>query len=98
MYDLMNDDMTLDSQPIANPAYALREDEQGWTALVNLDNAAGVALNETALLVWKAVDGTRTAAQNHRGSEKMLFRRTAVPPRRRSGDSGDALGHGTYRT
>lgn len=41
----------------------MRESEQGWTALVNLDNAAGVALNETGFLLWQRIDGERTVAE-----------------------------------
>ena len=41
----------------------MREAEQGWTALVNLDISAGVALNETGLLVWQKIDGERTVAE-----------------------------------
>ena len=59
----MMNEVTLESRPVINPDCALREDGSGWTALVNLDNASGVALNETGLLVWEAVDGKRTAAQ-----------------------------------
>ena len=59
---MMQEKIVLASKPIANPAYASREDELGWTALVNLDIAAGVALNETGLLVWQTIDGTKTMA------------------------------------
>ncbi len=53
----------LTSQPMGNPAYALREDGKGWTALVNLDVPAGIALNATGLLVWQKIDGVRTVAE-----------------------------------
>jgi hypothetical protein len=56
-------EITLESVPIANPDCVFREDASGWTALVNLDNASGIALNETGLLVWNTVDGQRTAAR-----------------------------------
>ena len=60
---MMINEVHPDSRPIRNPAYALQKDKQGWTALVNLDSACGVALNETGLLVWKTIDGTRTVAE-----------------------------------
>jgi len=55
--------ITMESRPIGNPAYAVHEDACGWTALVNLDLATGIALNETGLMVWRAVDGKRTAEE-----------------------------------
>ena len=50
-------------KPIRNPAHAIREAEQGWTTLVNLDRAFGVALNETGLFIWQRIDGRRTVAE-----------------------------------
>ena len=41
----------------------MRESEEGWTALVNLDSAAGVALNETGFLLWQKINGERTVAE-----------------------------------
>jgi len=52
--------MNLNSIPIRNPAHALREADRDWTVLVNLDNAAAVALNETGLLLWQRVNGSAT--------------------------------------
>jgi len=52
-----------ESKPIRNPAFALQEDENGWTALVNLDTPAGIALNTTGFLVWQKIDGVRTVAE-----------------------------------
>jgi len=56
-------EITMDSRPIGNPAYALQEDGSGWMALVNLDVASGVALNQTGMIVWKAVNGKRIVAE-----------------------------------
>jgi len=56
-------EISLASRPIGNPAYAMREAEEGWTTLVNLDTAAGVALNETGFLLWQKIDGERTVAE-----------------------------------
>ena len=53
----------MNSRPIGNPAYALQKDDSGWTTLVNLDVASGVALNQTGMIVWKAVNGKRTVAE-----------------------------------
>ena len=55
----MIEEINLDFRPIGNPAYALQEDGSGWGALVNLDIPAGVALNETGLMIWRAIDGVR---------------------------------------
>lgn len=52
-----------DLQPICNPAHVMREAEQGWTTLVNLDSAFGVALNETGLFIWQKIDGRRTVSE-----------------------------------
>jgi hypothetical protein len=52
-----------DLTPIRNPAHALREAREGWTTLVNLDNAAGIALNETGMMLWKNIDSRRTVAE-----------------------------------
>jgi hypothetical protein len=54
--------ITIDSRPFGNPDYALQKDGSGWTALVNLDTASGVALNETGMMVWQAANGKRTVA------------------------------------
>ncbi len=59
----MFDDLKMDDQPIRNPDHALRESDQGWTVLVNLDSAAAVALNETGMLLWNAVNGTATVGE-----------------------------------
>lgn len=51
------------SRPIRNPAHALREADENWTVLVNLDSAAAVALNETGILLWKKINGSATIAE-----------------------------------
>ncbi len=55
--------ITLDSRPVGNPAFARQDDAEGWTALVNLDRPAGVALNATGMMVWDGIDGKRTVAE-----------------------------------
>lgn len=59
----MIDEIHPDLQPICNPAHVIREAEQGWTTLVNLDSALGVALNETGLFIWQKIDGRRTVSE-----------------------------------
>ncbi|MBN2202465.1 PqqD family protein [bacterium] len=59
----MVDDLRMEDRPIRNPDHALREADRGWTVLVNLDNAASVALNETGMLLWRAVDGSATVGE-----------------------------------
>lgn len=45
--------------PIRNPAVIYRPQGDGWSVLVNADNARSVALNPTADAVWRAVNGYR---------------------------------------
>lgn len=59
----MFDDLKMDDLPIRNPDHAMREADQGWTVLVNLDSAAAVALNETGMLLWNGVSGNATVAE-----------------------------------
>jgi hypothetical protein len=56
-------DLKMEDRPIRNPDHALREADQGWTVLVNLDSAAAVALNETGMLLWNGVSGSATIAE-----------------------------------
>lgn len=56
----MMESIDVKSRPIRNPAHALREADEDWTVLVNLDSAAAVALNETGMLLWQKVNGTAT--------------------------------------
>ena len=48
--------------PIRNPAVIRRPQDDGWSVLVNLDHVRSVALNPTADLVWRTLDGRRDAA------------------------------------
>jgi hypothetical protein len=59
----MFDDLKMQDRPIRNPDHALREADQGWTVLVNLDSAAAVALNETGMLLWHGISGSATIAE-----------------------------------
>lgn len=52
-----------DAAPIPNPAAVLREFSDGWAMLVNLDTGASIALNPTATLIWRLLDGRRTASE-----------------------------------
>jgi hypothetical protein len=48
--------------PIRNPAVIRRPQDDGWSVLVNLDSVRSVALNPTADLVWRTLDGRRDQA------------------------------------
>jgi hypothetical protein len=47
-------DITL--KAISNPDVVFREGVDKWAVLVNLDNAASIALNPTGVLVWKMIE------------------------------------------
>ncbi len=55
--------MKLSEKPMANPAVVHHKAIDGDVVLVNLDNAASLALNPTGFLVWQLVDGERTVKQ-----------------------------------
>jgi len=41
---------------ISNPDVVFREGVDKWAVLVNLDNAASIALNPTGVFVWKMIE------------------------------------------
>jgi SynChlorMet cassette radical SAM/SPASM protein ScmE len=47
---------------IANPAAVLREAADGWTVLADPEAGRWIALNDTALAAWRAIDGRRGLA------------------------------------
>ena len=49
--------------PTRNPAVVRRPQQGGWAVLVNLDSVRSVALNPTADLVWRALDGRHDVRQ-----------------------------------
>ena len=51
------------SIPIPNPSVISQEIFSGEAVLVNLDNAASLALNPSGLVVWQFVDGQRSVAK-----------------------------------
>ncbi|MBN2465603.1 PqqD family protein [candidate division WOR-3 bacterium] len=53
--------MALPDIPIPNPAAVQEVGADGWTLLVNPDTTGAMAVNQTGALVWKLVDGRRTA-------------------------------------
>jgi hypothetical protein len=55
--------MTLPDIPIPNPAAVQEKGTDGWTLLVNPDTAGAMAVNQTGALIWKLVDGRRTAEE-----------------------------------
>jgi hypothetical protein len=63
--------------PIRNPAVIRRPQEGGWSVLVNLDNVRSVALNPTADLTWRALDGQHGV---HQVVDLMRRSFTEVPP------------------
>ena len=56
-------DMTLLDIPIPNPAAVQEKGTNGRTVLVNPDTAGAMAVNQTGALVWKLVNGQRTAEE-----------------------------------
>jgi hypothetical protein len=54
---------TVPDRPIPNPAAVQEEGTDGWTLLVNPDTAGAMAVNRTGALIWKLVDGRRTAGE-----------------------------------
>lgn len=46
--------------PFPNPLAICEDGPDGWTLLVNPDNAAAIAVNRTGALIWKLADGRRT--------------------------------------
>jgi hypothetical protein len=48
--------------PIPNPLAICEPGPDGWTLLVNPDNAAAIATNPTGALIWKLTNGRRTVA------------------------------------
>ena len=55
--------MAVPERPIPNPAAVQEEGTDGWTLLVNPDTAGAMAVNHTGALVWKLIDGRRTAGE-----------------------------------
>ena len=46
--------------PITNPTAVLREGNDGWAVLVNMDSGAAVSLNPTGIAVWGLINGKHT--------------------------------------
>ena len=46
--------------PFPNPVAICEDGPDGWTLLVNPDNAAAIAVNPTGALIWRLADGRRT--------------------------------------
>lgn len=55
--------ITVPDVPIPNPAAVQEKGTDGWTLLVNPDTAGAMAVNRTGALIWKLIDGRRTAAE-----------------------------------
>lgn len=47
--------------PIPNPTTVLKEDADGWAALINLDTAGAMTLNPTGVMIWKLIDGKHSS-------------------------------------
>ena len=46
--------------PFPNPLAICEDGPDGWTLLVNPDNAAAIAVNPTGAHIWRLADGRRT--------------------------------------
>ena len=55
--------ITVPDIPIPNPAAVQEVGTDGWPQLVNPDTAGAMAVNQTGALVWKLVNGRRTAEE-----------------------------------
>ena len=55
--------ITVPDVPIPNPAAVQEVGTDGWTLLVNPDTAGAMAVNQTGALIWKLVNGRRTAEE-----------------------------------
>ena len=55
--------ITIPHTPIPNPAAVQEVGTDGWILLVNPDTAGAMAVNQTGALIWKLVDGRRTAEE-----------------------------------
>ena len=53
----INSNIKLNAIPIPNPSAVMREDADGWAALINLDTAGSISLNPTGVMIWKLIDG-----------------------------------------
>ncbi len=53
--------ITVPDVPIPNPEVVQEAGTDGWTLLVNPDTAGAMAVNQTGALIWKLVNGRRTA-------------------------------------
>jgi hypothetical protein len=64
--------MEQNKKPLANPSVICREVLDGEAVLVNMDNAASIALNYTGYVVWQLVDGRHTIEQIIAGVRKQF--------------------------
>lgn len=48
---------------VANPVVVLRQEFDDWAVLYNPDSGRAIGINPTAVAVWKAVDGRRSAPE-----------------------------------
>jgi SynChlorMet cassette protein ScmD len=60
----------------ANPVVVLREEFDDWALLYNPDTSLVVGLSPSAVAVWKAIDGRRTAGEI---AQETIDRYSAVP-------------------
>jgi len=51
-----------DSHPVAHPSAVFHLERDGWALLFNPDTAGTLALNPTGVLVWRLINGGRSAA------------------------------------
>ena len=55
--------ITVPDIPIPNPAAVQEVGIDGWTLLVNPDTAGAMAVNQTGALIWRLINGRRTAEE-----------------------------------
>jgi hypothetical protein len=53
--------MDMPLKAISNPDVVFREGVDKWAVLVNLDNAASIALNPTGVFIWKMIESKHSA-------------------------------------
>jgi hypothetical protein len=64
--------MSIPDRPFPNPVAICEDGPDGWTLLVNPDNAAAVAVNRTGALIWKLANGRRTVDDITTGVRRRL--------------------------
>jgi hypothetical protein len=56
-------DLVIDTIPIANPAVVAWVTQAEGVVLVNCDTGISIALNSTGMMVWELIDGSRSLGE-----------------------------------